>query len=279
MIIDGVPQDEHTASLSVFDWAVIRGFGVFEVVRSYRGTPFRLDRHLDRLEHSASALGIVMPGHTQLAADVARVARDLDDGQVRIVLTGGGRDHSVVAPPHTIVMGEPLPVLPDRVRVLPVAAPWHPATSDGGFPGVKWLSYAPNMATTDRVRALGYDDALLLSPQGLVLEGPTFSYAWVRDGVVETPSLDLGILPSITREVVIECCRRLGITVVEGRFRLDHVLDADEVLAMSTVKQVTPVIQVGDAPLAGGPITERLAGAFAAVVGAETGSGSTAPSP
>lgn len=271
VIIDGEDRDERTAAVSVFDWALIRGFGVFEVVRSYGGVPFRLDRHLDRLDHSAGALGIGSPDRVTLSRDVTRVASECGEGQVRIILTGGGRDPLVAAPARTIVMWEPLPHVPDRLRVMPVVAPWHPATNVAGFPGVKWTSYAPNMATTDRVRRLGFDDALLVTTDGVVLEGPTFSFAWVRSGRVETPSLDLGILASITRDVMLECCRRLDLPVDQGRYPLDRVLSADEVIALSTVKQIVPVDRVGEADIPGGPVVGRLAAQFAAIVHEETG--------
>jgi len=270
VIIDGVPEDERTASVSVFDWALIRGFGVFEVVRSYRGLLFRLERHLDRLALSAAALEIAMPERSALARDMDRVAAACGEGQVRVMLTGGGRDLAVAAAPRTIVMWEPLPVVPDRVRVIPVVAPWHPATDASGYPGVKWTSYAPNMVTTDRARRLGYDDALLITPGGVVLEGPTFTFAWVHRGRLETPSLDLGILPSITREVVIECCGRLGIEISEGHHPLDRVLASEEVIALSTVKQVVAVEQIGETHIPGGLVAGRLAAAFAAIVHDDT---------
>ncbi len=270
VIIDGVPHDEHTASVSVFDWAVVRGFGVFEVVRSYGGALFRLDSHLDRLEHSARALTIAVPDRDAIAADMRRVAVAGGDGQVRLVLTGGGRDASVDAPPHTIVLWEPLPFVPDRMSVVPVVAPWHPATDVGDFAGVKWTSYAPNMATTDRARRAGFDDAILVSTDGIVLEGPTFTCAWVSEGRVETPSLDLGILPSITRDVVLECCSRLGIPVDEGRYPLARVTSADEVWALSTLKQVVPVERVGESRITGGPIAARVAATFVTIVREET---------
>ncbi len=270
VIIDGVPEDERTASVSVFDWALIRGFGVFEVVRSYRGALFRSERHLDRLALSAAALEITMPDRVALARDMDRVAAAGGEGQVRVILTGGGRDLAVAAAPRTIVMWEPLPVVPDRVRVIPVVAPWHPATDTSGYPGVKWTSYAPNMITTDRARRMGYDDAMLITPDAVVLEGPTFTFAWVHRGRFETPSLDLGILPSITREVVLECCGRLGIEVVEGHHRLERVMASEEVIALSTVKQVVPVVQIGETPIPGGLVAGRLAAAFAAIVHEET---------
>jgi len=279
VIIDGVARDERTASVSVFDWAVIRGFGVFELVRSYRGDLFRLDRHLDRLEHSAAALAIEVPDRAAIAGDMGRVAATRGDGQVRVILTGGGRDLSVTAPPRTIVMWEPLPLAPDRIRVMPVVAPWHPATDSGGYAGVKWTSYAPNMAATDRARRAGFDDAMLVTPDAVVLEGPTFSFAWVRGGRVETPSLDLGILPSITRDVLFECCGRLGLPVEQGRYPLDRVISADEVVALSTNKQVSPVAQVGENLIPGGPMAGRLAAAFTTIVQSETAGSRPGPIP
>ncbi len=278
VIIDGKAQDAAVASISIFDWALVRGLAVFEVVRVYSQSLFRVGAHLDRLARSAAAVGIPFPIRDALLADMLRVA-GCGDGQVRVILTGGGRDQHVDAPGRVVVMWEPIPFAPDRIRVLPVVAPWHPATATAGFPGVKWTSYAPNMVTTDRVRRQGFDDAMLITPDGVVLEGPTFTYAWLRDGRLETPSLDLGILPSITRDVVLECCARSGIEVDEGHHHLDRVIAADEVLALSTIKQVTPVAQVGEHVVPGGPVASFLAAAFAAAVavevGASPGEGST----
>lgn len=270
VIIDGVVHDAASAAISVFDWAFIRGFGVFEVVRVYQRSLFRLDDHLDRLEKSAAALAIPAPDRTALGADMARLAAANGDGQVRVILSGGGRDPLQEATPRTVVMWEPLPFAPTRVKVLPMVAPWHPATTESGFPGVKWTSYAPNMVATDRARRLGYDDAMLLTTDGVVLEGPTFSFAWVHRGRIETPSLDLGILPSITRDVVLECCARMRLPVDEGHYPIERVLTAEEVLALSTVKQVVPVERVGDHAVPGGPVSFQLATAFADVVAAET---------
>lgn len=270
VIIDGVVTDEADASISIFDWIVIRGFGVFEVIRAYQGKLFRLDAHLDRLERSAEAMAVEFPDRGALGKDLASVAAAMGDCQVRVMLSGGGRDASVSAPPRVIVMGEPLPPVPDAVRVIPMIAPWHPATDRGGFAGVKWTSYGPNMATTDKARRAGFDDALLMSPNRTVLEGPTFSYAWIHDGRLETPSLELGILPSITREVLFECAARIGIKVKQGSYPLKRLVGSDEAIALSTVKQVIPVIAVGEKAIPTGPLTGRLAAEFATLVAEET---------
>lgn len=272
VLIDGVEVPEAEASISVFDWGLQRGFGCFEVVRAYDGRPFRLAAHLDRLANSASALGLAVPPREALEHWVRLVAHAGGECQIRVLLTGGGRDLLVPVPGRTVVMWEPVPEMPERLRLLPIEAPWHPATDRSPFYAVKWLSYAANMASTDRARREGYDDALLLSAQGLVLEGPTFSVAWVAEGRLETPALSLGILPSITRVAVLEeAAGRAGLTVAEGAFPLERLLEAEEAVGLSTVKEVRPIEAVGARSLPVGKVAGRLAEAFRAVVSEEIG--------
>jgi len=274
VLIDGVPVAADQATISVFDWGLMRGFGVFEVVRCYSGRPFRMEAHLDRLERSAAALEVDMPERDLLRRWIGDLAELHGHGHVRLILTGGGRDETVAAPARAIVIWEPPVVLPNTLHLLPMAAPWHPGTDVGGFPGVKWTSYAPNMAATDKARRAGFADALLISSSGVVLEGPTFTVGWVHDGRIETPSLDSGILPSITRDVMIECADRLGIPVSQGHFPLDRMLHADEAFALSTLKQVLPIERIGEASIELGAMTRKLADCFGEIVAEETGGAS-----
>ena len=104
------------------------------------------------------------------------------------------------------------------------------------------------------------------------MPGSANSVAWVSGGRLETPSLGLGILPSITRAVLVEeAAPRLGLPVVEGMFPLARLLEADEALALSTVKEVMPLAAVGERALRRGEWAGRLAAAFAEIVAAETG--------
>jgi 4-amino-4-deoxychorismate lyase len=132
--------------------------------------------------------------------------------------------------------------------------------------GAKIISYAPNLAATRRAQTEGFEDALLVTVDDLVLEGPTFAVAWVVDGVLETPTLELGILDSITRRVVLEEAIHLGLDVVEGTWGIDRIDDASEVMAMSTIREVQPVVSIGDMFLEPGTVTERLGDAFHARV-------------
>lgn len=255
VLIDGQSGDGR---LSVFDDGLLRGDGCFEAIRSYDGRPFAMAEHYRRLTASAGALGISVPAATDLEDWIERVAAAGGDCIVRVVLTRGG-----TVPGHTfssrcIVMSHPIPSPLTGLSLSPLTAPWHPAGRSWELSGVKTISYAPNQAASRLARASGYDDALLLSDSGTILEGPTFSFAWVVDGVLETAGLDLGILDSITRRLLIADAPVAGIEIVEGRFDVARLDVATEAMAISTVKQVAPVTRVGNWTFASGDVAGTL---------------------
>ncbi|HSL25240.1 MAG TPA: aminotransferase class IV, partial [Acidimicrobiia bacterium] len=213
VLIDGEPGP---GLISVFDGGLLRGDGCFEAIRSYRGRLFAWPEHLARLHLSAHALGIRVPDTHRLQSWAEEVAADGGDCIVRVVLTRGGEIPGRVTPPRCIVLSHPVSAPGPELSLASIPAPWHPAGRPWELSGVKTISYAPNQAATRRAAAAGCDDALLLSGEGIVLEGPTFSIAWVRAGSVETPGLDLGILDSITRRFLIEICAERGIRLAEG---------------------------------------------------------------
>ncbi|HEX2368945.1 MAG TPA: aminotransferase class IV [Acidimicrobiia bacterium] len=270
VLVDGVAFSAGDAVLPVFDGVVLRGDGCFEAIRSYRGVPFQSDAHLARLRRSAAMLELDLPDKAEIAGWVDDVSAAAGDGIVRILATRGGTADQPEGQPRVVVMALSLPPTEPTVTLAAVPAPWHAGGAAWELSGAKTLSYAPNMAATRAARRSGKSDALLVSNEGWVLEGPTFSVGWVRDGVLETPTLDLGILDSITRRVLLEEAEGRGVAVVEGTFDLDRLLGADEALAFSTVKEVTPVIEVDDRNYPIGEVSIKLAGAFAARVQAET---------
>lgn len=259
ILINGEVSDGR---IPVTDSSVLRGDGCFEVLKAYDGEAFALDGHLDRLERSASALQIVLPDRTELASWIESVATELRDGAVRVVVTRGASVPGVDDPPNVIVFGHGLDRGPEQARLGPVTAPWHAAGVDWDLSGAKITSYAPNLAATRRAQADGFEDALLITTEGLILEGPTFSVAWVVDSRLETPELGLGILDSITRKVVLETAGELGIETVEGVWRLDRLDDAGEVMVLSTIREVQPVVAIGERTWDPGPVTRQLADAF-----------------
>ncbi|MGH8870733.1 MAG: aminotransferase class IV [Acidimicrobiia bacterium] len=264
VLINGV---ETSGTVPVTDSSVLRGDGCFEVLKTYGGRPFALDEHLDRLSRSAKALEIPLPGRHELGQWITDVARSCGDCAVRVVVTRGSAVPGDTAEPLVIVFAHPWSRAVGPATLFPVPAPWHAAGVDWDLAGTKVLSYAPNMAATRHAVARGFGDALLTTVEGVMLEGPTFSVAWVVEGVLETPTLELGILDSITRRVMFELASDLGLDVVEGAWALDRLDDADEVMALSTVREIQPVAEVGERRYREGPITADLARLFYQRVG------------
>ena len=115
VIIDGEPMEAADASISVFDWGLQRGFGCFEVIRSYGGKAFRSGGHLDRLERSLAALHIPAPSRTDLEEWVVAVAAAGGDCLVRVMVTEGARDELFPSPSRTVVLWETIPEVPEMV--------------------------------------------------------------------------------------------------------------------------------------------------------------------
>ena len=243
---------------SITSPTILRGDGCFEVMRVYGGHAFEAGPHLDRLERSAQMLDLAVPDRADLDSWVEQVAAYGKEGMIRVVLGRGEQPGDE----KCVVLWQDVPYRPDQITLLVMTAPWHSAGHKWDLAGGKTLSYAPNMASSRRAEKEGYDEALLVSDDRIVLEGPVFSVAWVKDGVLETPSLDLLILDSITRRVVLDLAAELGIPLREGRFSLDRMLDADEAMVIGTTREITAVVAIDDHEFVPGPVTKQLIDAF-----------------
>jgi branched-chain amino acid aminotransferase len=247
--LDGAVMPAADAVVPATDEGLLRGDGVFEVMRLYGGRPYALEEHLERLARSAHNLRLPL----DLAAvrgDVARLleaaAGEPDPGALRIVLTRGGR---------RLLLTEELPTHAPTIRLATVT--YAPVRL---LDGIKSLSYAANMLATRLAQEQGADEALLVTPHGRVLEAPTSSIFWVADGVVHTPPLADHVLASITRAVTIELAGAR-----ERSCSLDELVGAAEAFLVSTTRELQPVASVDGRPIgsasatAGGPISRDLA--------------------
>lgn len=269
VLMDGARVEPAEASISIFDIALLRGFGCFESLRSYGGVAFRQRQHLDRLERSAAALGLALPLRDDMETWVADRAA-VGDCTVRVVVTGGTDEKVTGEDSRFIVFAEQMAPVDETVTLLPVEAPWHPDGAVSELTGAKTLSYGPNVAARIHARAEGYGDALLVGRSGTVLEGPTNTVAWITDGVFETPELGLGILASVTRQAVLEVAAKIHLPVREGRFPLERMQAADEVIALSTLREVQPVVRIGEVVKEVGPLTRRLIAGLLELIHLET---------
>jgi 4-amino-4-deoxychorismate lyase len=232
------------------DEAFLRGRAAFETLRVYGGVPFRLESHLVRLSSSCERIGIEPPDAEECRelASLALGAAGEADAALRLYRTAG-RERAGL--PGLVVLVSAIPDgLEEKraqgtklVSLLGVRAevPWL-------LGGVKSTSYAVNMAAEAEARSRGADDAVFVTDDGLVLEGPVTNLWWRRGSTLFTPSLDLGILAGVTRDTLLELAPEHGYGVAEGRFPLSELAAADEVFTSSSVRELLPVVELdGDA--------------------------------
>ena len=253
--LDGriAPSDE--IAIPATDEGLLRGDGVFEVIRVYDGTAFALTDHLDRLERSAANLRLPDVFRAELESEIpdllaARGGAEFD-GVLRIVITRGGR---------RLLLTEPAAAKPHGVRLGVVT--YAPTRV---LDGIKSLSYGANMLCTRLAQERGFDEALLVTPHGRALEAPTSTLFWVdSDGALCTPPLDEHILASITRDRVMRLAE-----VQERSCPIETLMAASEAFLASTIREVQAIGAIEDVEFDEGPRTREAAAAFRAYVEAE----------
>ena len=250
--LDGAIAPVEELTIPVTDEGLVRGDGVFEVVRLYGGVPFALEDHYARMERSAerSRLPVDLAA---LRSEVAALLAETGavDMALRIMCTRGGR---------RIALIQEIPPYPESIAMASIT--YAPTRV---LDGVKSLSYCANMLCTRLAQEQGADEALLVTPHGRVLESPTSSFFYVRDGVLITPPLDDHILDSITRRWILSL-----FDVEERSTTLDDLEGASEAFLASTFKEALPVHAIDGAALpAPGPVSREVAARLGERIAAE----------
>lgn len=217
------------AMIPVTDEGFVRGDGIFEALRIYGGKQFGLGRHLDRLVLSAAGMRLPIDADS-IRRDVEALiaARGEADYAIRIVCTRGG---------HTVVKSEPLHDFPESISLCVVDY-----RTTIVLDGLKTLSYGGNVLANRIAVERGFDEALLVTPAGLLLEGPTASLFFSPDGKkLITPPLDDGILDSITRAALLK-----GLDVEVRSAALEEVLGAEEAFLCSSIREIQAINRIDD---------------------------------
>lgn len=252
--VDGRISATAKATVPLRDDGLYRGDGAFEVIRLYEGRSFALGDHLNRLERSAAAIQLDFDrGALEAEIEALLEAAGEADGQLRLIVTRGGRRIAAI---------EPLPPHPETLRLATVT--YCPNVI---LNGVKSLSYAANMQATRLAQAQGADEAVLVQPDGIVLEPPTSSIFWVSpQGSLRTPALDAGVLESITRDRLVR-----ALQVEEGAWPVADLRAAHEAFLASTTREIQAVAAIdgSELPEAPGPRTREALEAFRETLGKE----------
>ena len=281
--MDGRLVNWGDANVHVLTHTLHYGVGAFEGIRCYKTAAgpaiFRLDEHVDRLFASAHILQIAIPYTREQIVDAiketVRINR-LESCYIRpIVFIGYGS------------MG--LYVEDNPISVAVAVWDWGAYLGDEGLEkGIRakissFTRHHVNISMTrakvpgyyvnsilakKEVKAAGYDEAILLDPDGYVAEGSGENIFITRKGVLKTTPLT-SILAGITRESIIKIAGDMGITVVEERFSRDDLYIADEAFLTGTAAELTPLREVDNRVIGSGrpgPVTKKLQDAFFAIV-------------
>jgi branched-chain amino acid aminotransferase len=273
--VNGSVVPAEQARVSVLDNGFTFGDAVYETLRTYAGRPFHLDRHLERLRASAARLGFAAPFGDEVFArrlDELLARSGNEESYIRIILTRGEGDISYrfdrVKGPTLVMVVKPFEAPPERdyAEGIPVVIASvrrnHPRALD---PAIKSNNLLNNILAVREGQARGAAEAILLNDLGEVAEGASSNVFVVKGGHAATPPLAAGILSGITRRLVLDLCRELGVPAREETLRVADLFAADEVFITSTTKEAAPVRTIDGKPVASGrpgPVHRRILQAY-----------------
>jgi branched-chain amino acid aminotransferase len=258
---DRFVQKEH-ARVSVFDHGFLYGDGVYETLRAYQGRVFLWERHVDRLRRSCELIGLDLPMQDKAWMPIIGellVRNGLQNASLRLTVSRGegelGIDPSLCPHPTVVVMAKPVVPYTDHQReqgmVLHLSSVRrNPQLAQS--PQIKSLSFLNNILAKQEAVRVGVDDALMLNMDGYLAECTTSNIFFVKKQRLHTPAVDCGILPGITREVIMELANERGVPVEEGQYTMEQLLQADECFITNTGIEIMSISRIGDCQIGQG---------------------------
>ncbi len=282
--LDGKMVKWEAAQVHILTHTLHYGLGVFEGIRAYEGPKgtaiFRLQEHINRLFDSAHVLMMKMPFSREQVMEACRE-----------VLRVNKLKHGYIRPIAFIGDGEMgLHAVDNPIRVAIAAWPWGTYLGDEGVKkGIRikissftrhhvnstlnkaktCANYVNSILAKREALKAGYDEAILLDPDGYVAEATGENVFIVKNGIVKTTPSGASILDGITRDAVKTILRDEKTPIVEERFARDELYLADEVFLTGTAAEITPIREVDDRMIGTGkpgPITQKIQKTFFSIV-------------
>jgi branched-chain amino acid aminotransferase len=265
--VDGkfVPSDE--ATIPINDLALLRGYGIFDFLKTYKGKPLFLKEHIERLEKSAAQIGLDLPWSRQELINIVRQTLDQNnqlESNIRMVVTGGSSPDFITpqGKPRLLVLVTPLTEQPgwwytEGVKIITI-------DSERNIPEAKSIDYIPATIALKQARRQNAIEAVYVNRAGYVLEGTTSNLFIFWGNRLITPGR--AILNGITRQVVL--------TLAEGAYETeirdiesDELYTAEEAFITGSNKEIVPVVRIDDTVIGNGKPgerTKRMISAFSA---------------
>lgn len=279
---NGVIVDATAAVVSVMDHGFLYGMGLFETFRTYRGKPFLLENHLRRMAAGCSMLGIPFNLEEQLQTMPDWIAglmkaNGLGEAYVRYTISAGedvlGLPKADYRRPNHVLLVKELPKVQENLYTQGKALQLLTTrrNTPEGLIRLKSLHYMNNILAKKELSRYPeavtfHAEGLMLSGKGHIAEGIVSNVFFVTKGELHTPEASTGLLPGITREVVLGLACEAGMHCKEGLYNWGHLLTAEEVFITSSIQEVVPITALLDTQGSrlivsrgeAGPVTRRL---------------------
>jgi branched-chain amino acid aminotransferase len=273
--IDGKFYPKSEAKVSVYDHGFLYGDGVFEGIRVYNGTVFKLKEHVARLYASAHSMMLKIPlTQEQMVQAVVEAVKknQLKDSYVRLIVTRGVGDLGL--DPRKC-HGASVIVIADHIRLHDGEAKTRGITAhvswvrrnpiDGASHEAKSLNYLNSIMAKIEANMCGADEAICLTPTGAVAEGVGENIFLVKDGKLITPPTATGALEGITAKEVVKLAKKLGLEVKVENVTMFMLFNADEMFFTGTAAEIVPIREVNWRQIGAGtmgPVTKKFAEEF-----------------
>ena len=255
--VNGEFLSEAEAKIPIDDLSILRGYGIFDYMRTYNGKPVFLKHHLERLRHSAGQIGLDLPWSSEELAEIVGQTlnrNNNDESFIRIVVTGGSSPDFMTpqSNPRLLVFVNPLKKFPeawatDGVKIITM-------NFVRNIPGAKSIDYIQAIMAQKKAREQGALEVVYVNRQNNVLEGTTSNiFAFMGEELITPGNL---ILSGITRKTVLELTEG-KMKVVVRDVGLDELFMAEEVFITSSSKGALPVVQVNDRQIGSGKPGKR----------------------
>ena len=260
------------AKISVTDYGFLFGYGLFETLRAYGGNLFRLDDHLNRLNKSAERLAIPVNLVDLKKAVLETVRRnEFPEARIRLTITIGkgspAPDPGTCHKPTTLVTAAQYTPYPAEIyeKGFKAITSFVRRNSLSLLPGMKTACFLESLLARQQARVAGADDALLLNDRGQLAEASSCNVFLVIHNTLKTPDPESGILPGITRRVVLELASELGIELIEADIQPEELTTADEAFLTNSLIEVMPLTAIDGKIISSGkpgPVTRKLMTAY-----------------
>jgi branched-chain amino acid aminotransferase len=277
--VDGSYYPKSQAKISVFDHGLLYGDGIFEGIRAYNGSVFKLKEHIDRLYRSAHMIMLEIPmAKEQMIQAVLETLRknSLKDSYIRLIVTRGvgdlGLNPKKCAKPTIIIITDTITLHKVEAKEKGVTAmlSWVKRDPvDATSHEIKSLNYLNSILAKIEANIAGVDEAICLDKNGFICEGVAENMFMVKNGKLFTPPSYTGALQGITAEEVMRLARRLGYDVEEKNITPYELFNAEEAFFTGTAAEIIPVREINKRTIDSGkpgPITKKLMAEFSKVV-------------